>query len=151
MTGIVTFGAYIPFNRLPRNKLEDAFGNPTAPGNKAVANYDEDSLTMAVASSLDCLSGLDTGDVKAVYFASTTSPYREKSVAATISEAIDLCDDVRTLDFSGSLRVGSGAMLAALDGVKTDIGSVLVASSDCRLGAHRRRLKPREVPARLGS
>ena len=135
MIGIVSFGAYVPFNRLPRKKLEEAFGNPAAPGNKAVANYDEDSLTMAVASSLDCLSGLSTGDIKAVYFASTTSPYREKSVAATISEAIALCDSVRTLDFAGSLRVGSGAMLAALDAVKTDMGRVLVTSSDCRLGA----------------
>jgi len=115
--------------------LEDAFGNPTAPGNKAVANYDEDSLTMAVASSLDCISGFDTGDIKAVYFATTTAPYQERSASATISEAIDLRDDVRTLDFSGSLRVGSGAMLAALDAVKTGIGNVLVASSDCRLGA----------------
>ncbi len=135
MIGIVSFGAYIPFNRLPRSKLEDAFGNPTAPGNKAVANYDEDSLTMAVASSLDCLSGFDTGDVKALYFATTTSPYQERSASATISEAVDLGDSVRTLDFSGSLRVGSGAMLAALDAAKTDMGNVLVTSSDCRLGA----------------
>jgi len=135
MTGIVSFGAYIPFNRLPRNKLEDAFGNPTAPGNKAVANYDEDSITMAVAASLDCTAGLDTGDVKALYFATTSNPYMEKSASATISEAIDLCDSVRTLDFSGSLRVASGAMLAALDAVKTDIGSALVTASDCRLGA----------------
>ena len=110
MTGIVSFGAYIPFNRLPRKKLEDAFGNPTPPGNKAVANYDEDSLTMAVASSLDCISGLNRGDIKAVYFATTTAPYKEKSLSATISEAIDLSDSVRTLDFAGSLRVGSGAI-----------------------------------------
>ncbi len=59
MVGITSFGAYIPFYRLNRDELTRAWGTRSAGGQKAVASYDEDSVTMAVADGLDCLQGFN--------------------------------------------------------------------------------------------
>ena len=55
MAGIVSYGAYIPYYRLNRADIAKAWGTGASPGEKAVANYDEDSLTMAVAAAMDCI------------------------------------------------------------------------------------------------
>jgi len=63
MVGITSYGAYIPLQRINRKIIANATGWSTSatslPGEKAVANYDEDSVTMAVAASIDCLTGMD--------------------------------------------------------------------------------------------
>jgi hydroxymethylglutaryl-CoA synthase len=64
MTGIVACGAYVPLRRLGPGTRD---WSPTA--GRAVANWDEDSLTMAVAAALDCLGGADRAAT-----ASTTAP-----------------------------------------------------------------------------
>jgi 3-hydroxy-3-methylglutaryl CoA synthase len=135
MAGITAYGAYIPFNRLDRRRLTEAFGEPAPPGEKAVANYDEDSVTMAVEAARDCLNGLSPAALSGVYFATTTPPYREKQSATTVAAALDAPENVRTADFTSTLRAGSTALLAAADAVRADGGSVLVAVADCRPAA----------------
>ena len=46
MTGITSYGAYIPLQRLERTEISKAWHNLGIQGEKAVANYDEDSVTM---------------------------------------------------------------------------------------------------------
>jgi 3-hydroxy-3-methylglutaryl CoA synthase len=105
------------------------------PGEKAVANYDEDSVTMAVAASIDCLTGTDRNKVGGLYFATTTPPYRERQSAGIIANALDLRPDVRAADFSDSLKAGTHALLAACDAVKAGSEkNIVVCASDCRLG-----------------
>lgn len=134
MVGITAFGAYIPFNRLDRRRLSEAFGEPAAPGEKAVANYDEDSVTMAVEAARDCLGDLAPDQLEGVFFATTTSPYREKQSATTIATALDAPDMIRTADFTSTLRAGSAALLAAADAVQAGANNLLVTMADCRLG-----------------
>lgn len=134
MVGIMRYGAYIPFNRLERTRIGEAFGKSVISGEKAVANYDEDSITMAVAASLDCCENYDTKQLDAVYFASTTAPYREKQCATVLAGALDMKKNARSADFAGSLRIGSSALLAAADAAAAG-ADVLVSASDCRLGA----------------
>ncbi len=117
MAGIASYGAYIPFHRLARAEIARAWGTPPAPGERAVASYDEDSLTMAVAAARDCLGTIDRASVGGLYFASTTAPYKEKQTAAAIAAVLGLPADVVTMDFSGSLRSGTNAFKAALDAV----------------------------------
>ena len=77
--GISAYGIYIPRYRLSRETISGAMGwlSPGAlPGEKAIANYDEDSLTMAVAAGVDCLKGTDRAGVDGLYFASTISTPR---------------------------------------------------------------------------
>jgi hydroxymethylglutaryl-CoA synthase len=133
MAGIISYGAYVPLRRL--GKGTQGWRSPTE---KAVAYYDEDSLTMAVAAAIDCLGDIDRQTVDGLYFASTTSPYKEKLAATTVASAVDLRRDVLTMDCADSLRSGSGALRMAIDTVKAGSAKqMLVTASDCRLAAPR--------------
>jgi 3-hydroxy-3-methylglutaryl CoA synthase len=58
MAGIESYGAYIPIYRLNREELAKVWGGGYRKGERAVANCDEDSITMAVEAVLDCLGGI---------------------------------------------------------------------------------------------
>jgi len=134
MIGIKSYGAYIPFNRLTRKAIGEAHGKKGGAGERSVANYDEDSITMSVAAALDATRGYDTKKIDAVYFASTTAPYDEKQCAAVVAGALDMRKDVRSADFAGTLRAGSSAILAAADAAANGKETV-IGIADCRLGA----------------
>jgi hydroxymethylglutaryl-CoA synthase len=135
MAGIISYGAYIPFYRMSRAEIARAWGSAPTPGERAVANYDEDSLTMALAAALDCVKGMDKGNIGGLYFASTTAPYKEKQTAATIATILGLPAEAVTMDFSGSLRCGTNALKAAMDAVNSrSAQSILVCVADTRLG-----------------
>jgi hydroxymethylglutaryl-CoA synthase len=143
MTGICSYGAYVP---MPRLKLAAISGGgrkaAAGGGEKAVAYFDEDSVTMAVAAGADCLRGVERNSIDALYFASTTYPYKEKQGASVVAKALDLRREVATADFGGSLRAGTAALRAALDAVVAgSAGRVLVVASDCRLAAPRSALE----------
>lgn len=135
MVGITSYGAYIPYYRLNRVEIAKAWGGAPQLGEKAVANCDEDSITMAVAAAIDCTTGIDPKGIGGLYFASTTSPYKEKQAAAVIATAVDLGREVFTVDFGNSLRSGTSAMRAAMDAVSSGSSRrVLVCAADTRLG-----------------
>ena len=135
--GISDYGIYLPRYRLSRKTASAAMGwlGPMAlPGEKAVANHDEDSLTMAVAAGAGCLDGTGRVEIDGLYFASTTFPYRERESAAIVATALDLGSNMRTADFAGSLKAGTGAIMAAFDSVKAGgARNILVCGSDYRL------------------
>jgi len=136
MTGLLSYGAYIPFHRISRAEISRAWGGFAMPGEKAVANSDEDSITMGVEAAVDCLRGIDKGEVDALFFATTTSPYKERLCSAIIAMALDLPAEVRTMDFTGTLRAGTTALKCALDAVKAGSAKkVLVIASETRIGA----------------
>lgn len=133
MVGISSIGVYIPRSRLDRGLIAKAWGKKQPPGEKAVAHYDEDALTMAVAAAHRCLQDADASSFDALFFASTSSPYREKQVASVIATACDLPREILTADFTGSVRAGLSAVSAALRAVQSGAARrVLVAIGDCR-------------------
>ena len=141
MVGICSFGGYVPRYRLDRGKIFAAIGwvnsgnLANARGEKAVANVDEDSITMAVAAGRDTLRGIDRSQVDGVYFASSTLPYKERLNAGIITGALGLDDQVRAADFTGGLKAGTTALLSALEGVESKrVKTLLVAAADCRMG-----------------
>jgi hydroxymethylglutaryl-CoA synthase len=137
VAGITSFGAYVPYLRLP---LAAIGGGKAADGGpeKAVASWDEDSVTMAVSAAVDCLAGRDRASVDAVLFASTTYPLKEKQAAAIIAKALDLRRDVMTVDVGDSLRAGTNVLRMGLDAIKAGSAkSVLVVASDVRMAAPR--------------
>jgi hydroxymethylglutaryl-CoA synthase len=139
MKGIVSFGGYLPLYRIDRDLVMKSMGwlNQAASikGQKCVANWDEDSLTMAVVSGMNCLEGHERSSVGCLYFATTTSPFQEKGCADIIRTALDLDSSVRTADFSGSTGAGTAALIAALNGISEGSSEqTLVCASDMRLG-----------------
>jgi len=142
MVGIISWGAYIPIYRLRRKDIAKVWGLPDVPGEKAVTNFDEDSITMAVEAAVNCLSDLDRHQLSGLFFASTTSPYREKQAAAIIASAADLPGGVRAEDFTNSLRSGTIALSSALDAIHAgSSANLLVVASDSRLGKARSRFE----------
>lgn len=139
--GIVAYGGYVPATRLPLALIHGAKAKEGGP-EKAVAGFDEDAITMAVAAAANCLAGVDRRTITGVYFATTTSPFREKQAAVFIARALDLRTELATCDFSGSLRAGAGALLAATHAVASDPRKlILVVAADSRLAAPRSALE----------
>ena len=131
MAGIAAFGAYVPRYRLGAST--DGWGSRVE---RSVANFDEDSVSMAVAAGLDCLAGRDRQDIDGLLFATTTPPYAEKSCASIIATALDLRRDIFTADITDVLRAGTTALKQALDSVAAGSArQVLVIASDNRQGA----------------
>ncbi len=129
MIGITSFGAYLPFLRLNRSTISSRLK-----GERPLANFDEDSLTMGVAAVVDCLCGIDRQSVDGLFFASTTSPYQEKEAATTIATAADLRHDIITADYANSLKAGTSALRSAIDSVLAETANqVMVAAADMRL------------------
>jgi len=136
MTGITTYAAYVPRLRLERSLIAHAWGGPQPAGEVAVANYDEDALTMAIEAALQCLREDEAARIDAVYFASTSSPYREKQAASMVATACDLPRSAQTADFCGSVRAGISALISGVNAVRAGARSdVLVTVADARLAA----------------
>ncbi len=134
MVGITAYGAYVPFHRLQRKALNEAHGKPGGRGERSVAGYDEDSVSMSVEAAWNALWKYDTAKIGTVFFASTTSPYAEKGSATTIATALETPGTVRTADFGDSLRAGASALLAALDSAVSTGKPSLAVAGDCRIG-----------------
>jgi len=134
MVGIESYGVYFPLYRLTRADIGKVWGMPSGPGEKAVANGDEDSVTMAVEAGFDCLVGIDPGTVDGLIFATTTAPYKEKSSAPTIAMALGLPKDAMTMDFTNTLRGGTTAIRVASDMINNGtLKRVMVVASDIRI------------------
>lgn len=136
MVGLIDVGGYVPRYRLAGALLSQVWGGPAAGGERAVASYDEDALTMASEAALAVLRDRDPAGVGACFFASTSSPYVEKSVATVLAAGADLGPGALTADLGGSLRCGLTALRLALDSVRAGSAArALVAAADLRPAA----------------
>lgn len=134
MAGIKSCGAYIPTYRLSRGEISRAMGISSLGGERSVANFDEDTITMSVQAVRDTITDADVGEIDALFFASTTPPYHQKESASTVATGADLKEDILTSDLLSSPRASVSALSLAMDRVKSGSASnILVAASDCRL------------------
>src|SRR5260370_28626940 len=78
MAGIVSYGSYVPYRRLKRSAIAAVLGTPSRKGERAIASFDEDSVSMAVEATRDPLKAAPPGGVPALLFATTTPPYAAK-------------------------------------------------------------------------
>ena len=125
MPGITEYSVYVPRYRMRRETIAAAWRSRAAPGLKAVRNYDEDALTMAYAAAHPLAPSA------ALYFASTSAPYWQRSCASQVAAACDLPRETVTADFGGSLRCGATALRVAL----AQPASSIVVASESRDGA----------------
>jgi 3-hydroxy-3-methylglutaryl CoA synthase/NAD(P)-dependent dehydrogenase (short-subunit alcohol dehydrogenase family)/putative sterol carrier protein len=139
MIGIVSYGGYVPRLRLNRTSIFQNIGwlvpavVMVAQGERSFCNWDEDSLTMAVAAARDCLTGVDAKRVDALYLASTTLPFADRLNAGILATALNLRDDILAADVTSSLKAGTTAIVTALEAIRSgDRHQVLVAASDRR-------------------
>lgn len=137
--GITGFGAYIPRLRLSRQAVvaANAWYAPElkgkARGHRAMANWDEDSITMAVAAARDALGGQDLqGRVREVILASCTLPFAERLNAAVVAEALNLGEYTGASDVTGSQCAALAGFSQALASAASAPGTVLLTAADNR-------------------
>ena len=120
MKGIVSYGAYVPVKRLQRAAIHAAnkWFAPAlaglAKGERSMADWDEDAITMAVEAARDALTGQDRSAISGVVLASTTLPFAVRQNAGIAKEALNLSDHVSTIDVGGSARVGVTSLVQAM-------------------------------------
>jgi 3-hydroxy-3-methylglutaryl CoA synthase len=139
MFGILGYGGYIPRLRLSRRAVVDA-NAWYAPhllgkgkGTRSMGNFDEDSLTMAVAAARDCLGPTeDRSAVRALHLASNTLPFAERLNAAIVAEVLTLDGEIATQDSGGSSRAALVAIEQAIDAARAGRGAQLVIATDQR-------------------
>ncbi len=140
--GIRGFGVHIPRYRLSGQTLAAVWGGAGG-GERAVANHDEDSVTMAVEAGLAALAGGGGQGLDGVVLATTTAPYAEKSSAALLATVLDAGRDLFVGDLGGSLRAGTTGLRLAVDAVRAGSArQVLVAAADIRPAAPGGDLEP---------
>jgi len=139
MVGIVSYGGYIPRLRLNHMAIMGAMGwlapglFSAAQGERSICNWDEDSMTMAVAASRDCLAGMDKSKVDGVYLATTSAPFADRENSGIMKAALNLPDEVISADFTSCQKAGTSALVTALDVIKGgNKKQILVTASDNR-------------------
>jgi hydroxymethylglutaryl-CoA synthase len=126
LAGIVRYGSYVPYFRLQRAAIG------AGKGERAVASYDEDTVSMAVEAARDAVRGGQ--DLDLLLFATISPAYAEKLDTATIQAALDLPEQVASVQLSNTTRAGVSALLLGLD--VADAGKrALVCASDVIVGA----------------
>ena len=149
--GILAWGAYLPKGRLQRQAIAaaNAWFAPglkgLAKGERAVANWDEDAITMAVEAARDALGGhvhrsVDGVDgaaglparkaIEQVLLASTTHPFADRHNAGVLASALGLQAALTSADLGGGQRAGTTALKMALQAGSTT--TTLVAAADAR-------------------
>ncbi|MBI4515653.1 MAG: OB-fold domain-containing protein [Deltaproteobacteria bacterium] len=126
MAGIVRYGSYVPYFRLTRAALG------AGKGERAVASFDEDAVSLAVEAARDAVRGLAAVD--ALLFATLSPAYAEKLDTATIQAALDLPEAASSVALGGSSRMGLAALLLGLD-LAAAGKRALVCASDLVTGA----------------
>ena len=135
--GIQSFGGYIPRLRLDRSTIASAHAwfNPSlkglAKGERAMANWDEDPITMAVEAARDCL-GAKAIDLGGIYMGSTSMPFQDRQNSGVVAQALLLGEDLLTLDITGSQRAGTSALVAACQAASGGGNPILVTAAEKR-------------------
>lgn len=129
MRGILATAGYVPHFRLRHEAIAAVLGGTSRGAARAVANYDEDTTTMAVAAARSALSGRDL-PIGALWFATSTPTYLDKTNATAIHAAMRLERSVLAADMGGAMRSGIAAMFGAL----RSTAPTLVVAADVRSG-----------------
>ena len=134
--GILSYGAYVPLRRLQRKAIvaANAWFNSAlrsqGKGERAMANWDEDSVTMAVAAARDCLGDFPREKIASLHLASTSLPFADRLNAGIVATALNLAESVSGHDHSATQRAGLSSLADALGASGKD--AVLVTAADKR-------------------
>jgi hydroxymethylglutaryl-CoA synthase len=140
MTGIISYGFYVPRFRIKTDviaatwgRCADKIGKSLLIEEKAVAGRDEDILTMAYEASTMAFEQKERlkAKVGAVFIGSETFPYAVKPTATSLATWVGLSHHYLAYDAQFACKAGTGALLSAAALVKSkDIDTALVCAAD---------------------
>lgn len=135
--GITSFGGYVPRLRLSRKSIAEAnaWFAPAlmgqAKGERAICNWDEDSITMSVEAGLDCI-GDDTDGIGSLYLASTTLPFVDRQNAGILAGALSLNEDIHAADVTACQKAALSALVNGINAAAVSGKDALVISGEQR-------------------
>ena len=111
--GLLATSRYVPRLRLERSEVhaQNKWMAPglksLAKGRRAMANWDEDAITMAVEAARLVLATKASAQPTHLTLASTTLPFADRLNAGIVAEALGLRSDTIARDVTSSMRAGS--------------------------------------------
>jgi len=119
MTGIVSYGAYIPRFRIKPSQIALAWGKE-APEvekslgvfEKAVASYDEDAVTLAIEAANRAITtgGIDPTLIGGITIGSESHPYAVKPSSTTVAEILGMGTDYLAADLEFACKAGTAGI-----------------------------------------
>ena len=122
MTGIISYGFYVPRYRLRLADIAKVWGkrpadihHSLAVEEKAVSGVDEDALTMAYESSAQALHDvkIDRNNIGAVFVGSESHPYAVNPTSTILAEFLGIEKQYLAFDTQFACKAATGAMIAA--------------------------------------
>jgi len=116
--GVVGYGCYIPRYRIKVEEIAKVWGqDPETIKNgllvyeKAVADSDEDSITLAVAAARNAMlrASINPKAVGALFVGSESHPYAVKPSGTVVAEALGITPHVLVADFEFACKAGTAA------------------------------------------
>lgn len=122
--GLLAAGRYVPRLRLERSEIfaQHRWMAPglksQARGQRAIANWDEDPVTMAIEAVRSC--GTDLQQVNSLTMASNSLPFAERINAGIVASALGVPATAQVRDVTSSARAATTELLAALQAAPDD-------------------------------
>lgn len=140
MVGLTSYGFYVPKYRIKIEEIARVWGKDAADisgslrvSEKAVASFDEDSLTMAYEASSMALHdvNIDKKEIKAVFFGSESPAYAVNPSSTTLAEFLGIEKHYLAYDTQFACKAATGATISALSLIKSEYTDyALVCASD---------------------
>lgn len=134
MTSIIDIGVSVPGKRL----TDEIYFKATKihlNGERAVADHDEDSITLAYDAGSSILEHHNAGAINNLFFVSTTPVYGEKLNASLIATALDLKEHTFANDLTGASKSFLSAIRISTVCVQKQGGISLIVSGEKKICA----------------
>lgn len=121
MTGIISYGTYIPKSRIPLSSIAIAWGkNPSeivgslGIREKSVPAVDEDAVTVATEAALTCLAtaGVKAETIEALFVGSESHPYAVNPTSTIVGDLLGFGTSYLAADMEFACKAGTAAMQA---------------------------------------
>jgi 3-hydroxy-3-methylglutaryl CoA synthase/uncharacterized OB-fold protein len=132
--GLLATARYVPRLRLERSEVaaQHRWMAPglksLAKGQRAIANWDEDAVTMAVEASRALLAAAPVSGRAELTLASTTHPFADRLNAGIVAAASGLGDATMARDVASSARAALTELIDSLRRPSPDATRIVVAS-----------------------
>ena len=144
VSGIVSYGVYIPRFRIRLDEIARVWGNgeEITEGlrvfEKSVPDLDEDTVTIAVEAARNALqrAKIDPKRIGAIYAGSESHPYAVKPTATIVGQASCTSPSFTAADFEFACKAGTAALQACLGLVSSNLIDLgLAIGADVSQGA----------------
>lgn len=149
MSGIVSYGVYVPKYRIKLSDIATAWRRGSVSAEqafriteKSVPNFDEDAITMALEASTSALLGgrIDPKDIESIFFGSESHPYAVKPSSTILGGLLGVGNNYFAADLEFACKAATTGMQVAFGLLASKkISNGLVVGSDVAAS------KPRDV------